>query len=263
MALFGKKGDDENNSKNPPTDIPTDLIIQMRQQGTTNNQIMQDLQNRGYSPIQVSDAMSQADIKGTMENNNPGMDMANPGQQQQMGGAGMPPPPQGMPPPPMQPGNDMNSMPPPNTPYDSMNNYTPSINNNAMNDSSKQTMEEIAEGIIDEKWEELMKSVDKIIAWKDKADRKIERMEQKITDLKERFENLHSGILGKVEEYDKGIKTVGSDIKAMESVFKKIIPSFTENVGKLSRIATSMDNKSSKKSTKKRKLEDSIDEDDE
>ena len=146
----------------------------------------------------------------------------------------MPPPPPGMPPP---PGAEAPAMPTAGMPAVGLG-------------GDRQLMEEIAEGIIDEKWEELMKSVDKIITWKDKADRKLERMEQKVTDLKERFETLHTGVLGKIEEYDKGIKTVGSDIKAMESVFKKIIPSFTENVGKLSRLTTKMGKEKKKKSSK-------------
>ena len=37
-------------------------------------------------------------------------------------------------------------------------------------------------------------------------------------------------------EYDKNMKEVGTDIKALETVFKKILPSFTENVAELSRI---------------------------
>ena len=58
MALFGKKG---------AKGTPLDLVIQMRQNGSTNDQIIQDLQKQGYSSSQIFDAMNQADVKGTVE----------------------------------------------------------------------------------------------------------------------------------------------------------------------------------------------------
>jgi hypothetical protein len=125
-------------------------------------------------------------------------------------------------------------MPPPMPPPE-IQMSTPTIDRSAI--------EEVAEGIIDEKWEELMKNVDKIIAWKEEAEAKIAKFEQKISDLKERFEALHSGILSKVTEYDKGIKGVRTDIKAMEEVFKKTLPSFTANVGELGRLTKKLKSK--------------------
>ena len=51
----------------PATGVPTDRVIQLRQQGMSNNQISETLQKEGYSSSQVYDAMSQADIKGIVE----------------------------------------------------------------------------------------------------------------------------------------------------------------------------------------------------
>ena len=106
---------------------------------------------------------------------------------------------------------------------------------------------EIAESIIDEKWEELMKAVDKIVVWKESTEKKMTQMEQKMDDLRNEFDALHKGVLGKVEEYDRGIKEVGTDIKAMEEVFKKTLPTFTENIHELSRLTKNI--KSKKKKT--------------
>jgi len=66
-------------------------------------------------------------------------------------------------------------------------------------------------------------------------------------DLKEQFDALHKGILGKIEEYDKGIKDVGTDIRAMEEVFKKTLPTFTENIHELSRLTKNIKSKKKKK----------------
>jgi len=43
--------------------------------------------------------------------------------------------------------------------------------------------------------------------------------------------------IGKISEYDKNITDVGVEIKAMEKVFQKVLPTFTENVNKIDRLA--------------------------
>ena len=58
-------------------------------------------------------------------------------------------------------------------------------------------------------------------------------------NLKERFESLHKGVLGKITEYDQNLTNVGTEIKAMEKVFQNILPTFTENVNKLERVMKS------------------------
>lgn len=213
MALFGKKS---------PTGTPTNIIIQMRQQGLSNDQIIQNLQREGYSSGQIFDAMNQADIRGVVEAE-PQEQQPNPMPQQEM--------------PPQEPIQEQPQMPPQTEelppPEPEMMPASPTTPNDSV---SREEIEEIVEPIIDEKWEELMKGVDKIITWKETTESKIVKIEQQIQDLKNSFEELHRGILAKVGEYDKGIKEVGSDIKAMETVFKKALPTFTDNVSELSRI---------------------------
>jgi len=65
-------------------------------------------------------------------------------------------------------------------------------------------------------------------------------MEVKIDHLKESFSDLQKAIVGKVGEYDRHIMEVGSEIKAMERVFSKVLPAFTENVSELSDISKRM-----------------------
>ena len=82
-----------------------------------------------------------------------------------------------------------------------------------------------------------MKGVNKIIEWKDSAEERLAKIEDDIENLKNRFSELHTGVLGKISEYDKGIRDVGTDIKAMQEVFKKTLPKFTENVAALEKLA--------------------------
>ena len=96
--------------------------------------------------------------------------------------------------------------------------------------------EELIEAIIEEKWNDLVKDIEKIAQWKTATESRLARIEQSIKDVNTNFEQLHQGILGKVGEYDKHILDVGTELKAMERVFEKVLPLFTENVAALSHI---------------------------
>lgn len=97
--------------------------------------------------------------------------------------------------------------------------------------------EELIEAIIDEKWNELEKDINKIVEWKNNAESRLTTMEEKVKGIKEDFDKLHENILGKVGEYDKHIQDVSAEIHAMEKVFAKVLPVFTEKVDELSRIS--------------------------
>ncbi len=98
------------------------------------------------------------------------------------------------------------------------------------------TNEELIEAIIDEKWNDLVKDITKIIEWKNVADSKLTSMQQQLQDMRDEFDKLHQAVIGKVGEYDQHILDVGAELKAMEKVFAKVLPIFTENVSELSRI---------------------------
>jgi len=102
---------------------------------------------------------------------------------------------------------------------------------------SRERIEEIAEAIVEEKWTEKKKDIDKIVEWKDETATVLAQLKQQITDLRASFDSLHKGMLGKISEYDENLTNVGTDIKAMEKVFSKVLPSLTDSVNKLQRIS--------------------------
>lgn len=116
----------------------------------------------------------------------------------------------------------------------------------AASPEERDKIEEVAEAIIDEKWNDLLKDINKVIEWKEKTESRISKMEQAFKDLKSSFDSLHQGMLGKISEYDKNITDVGVEIKAMEKVFQKVLPTFTENVNKLDRLANTFSPKTKK-----------------
>lgn len=194
----------------PPTDTPIDKVLSMRQQGLTNNQIIQNLQRLGYGSDQIFNAINQADVKGGITNALP-----------------------------TELSTEQTAAPEPipQTAVPETEEYG----------ADRERIEEVAEAIIDEKWDELVKNINKIIEWKNKSEAKISSLEQQFKDLKNDFDKLHQAVIGKIGEYDQNILNVGTEIKVMEKVFQKVLPTLTENVNELSRITKGIKKPSSKK----------------
>ena len=103
--------------------------------------------------------------------------------------------------------------------------------------------EEIAESIVQEKWEEFKKELDKERDWREKTESRIATMEGQVGELRKSIDNLHKAIVSKVADYDKSLLSVGTEVKAMEKVFQQILPSLTDNVNELSRLTKTMKKK--------------------
>lgn len=189
-------------------DIPIDQVQAMKAQGYNNNQIIQSLQRDGYTSSQIFDAISQTEMNSNAPQGS---------QQQNIMQQAEPMP--------------MQQMPPMQQPM-------------GFNQASN---EEIIEAIIDEKWNELVKDINKIIDWKQKADSKLTAMDQQVKDLKDQFDKLHQAILGKIGDYDKHMLDVGAELQAMEKVFSKVLPNFVDNVNELNRITEDLKSSNKKK----------------
>ena len=244
MALFDNKGKKEPiaPSANPtipikqdvtpaPSGVPFDQVNNMKQQGMTENQIIQTLQRDGYQSYQIFDAMNQAGLKSAS---------SQPSDQ-------IEPYPQASPEPQLQPQQDFQpqTSPPPQQEYPNFQSQQMSMQNSqpGINEGELDRMEEIAEAIIDEKWAELMKNIKKIIDWKERVETRLEGIEKQIDSLKESMDGINNSLLQRMGEYDRNMTSVGTDVKAMEKVFQKMLPTFTENISELNRITKNMKNK--------------------
>ncbi|MFH0868387.1 MAG: hypothetical protein V1831_03665 [Candidatus Woesearchaeota archaeon] len=207
MAIFGfgkKKQPQEQEAVAPGS--PIDQIMALRQRGMSNDQIIPELERQGYNSSQIFDALNQANINQPLEQPPDfNMQQQNFSQEPQY-----PAPPEQFAHP--QPSQGL---------------------------IDKEQIEEIAEVIIDEKWKEFEQDVRVILDWKEKTEIKIGQIEQQLKDLTGGLDSLHKSLLNKISQYDSNITDVGTEIKAMEKVFQKVLPSLTENVNKLDRIARS------------------------
>ena len=99
----------------------------------------------------------------------------------------------------------------------------------------EERIQEIAESIIDEKWDELAVDIRKVVEWKERSEERITKIEQQLLDMKISIDSLTKSIMGKISSYDQNIIDVGTEIKAMEKVFQKVLPTMTESVNRLER----------------------------
>lgn len=212
MFSFGKKKTQGGSQDNSTSAV--DQIMNMTQQGYTNDQIADNLRGQGYDSSQIFDAMNQASM--SQQQNMPSQPMIddyNMAPQDPYGG--------GQEMPPMDPPPDMGAQ--------QQQSYVAPV-------TDKERIEELAEAIIDEKWNELVRDIEKVIDWKEKTEARMNKIEQRLEDIKLSLDTFNKNLMGKISEYDKNISNVGVEIKAMEKVFQKVIPSLTENVNRLERI---------------------------
>ena len=215
MAFFkiGKKKRDETLEVPLPApepqqqSSPIEQVLMMKQQGYTNNQIVQTLQSQGYGTSEIFDAINQAGLSGGFE--------AMPEQAE----SGM---------------QDYGQSYEPNQ-QQTFQSFQPprEIQPITIDD---ERIQEIAEAIIDEKWEELAKDIKKVVEWKEKSEDRIAKLEQQLLDLRLSIDSLTKSIMSKITAYDQNIVDVGTEIKAMEKVFQKVLPTLTESVNKLDRM---------------------------
>ena len=111
------------------------------------------------------------------------------------------------------------------------------MQDNSSDDDLLNKLQEIIEAVVSEKMSDSLKKIEELDKFKDEIGRRVDEIDFKFSLLREDFNNLNSSILGKIGDYDKNIVGIGTDLKAMERVFQKVLPVFTENINELGRIA--------------------------
>ncbi len=106
--------------------------------------------------------------------------------------------------------------------------------------SSTEEIQEIAESIIDERWQEFMSRAGDFELWKDRNDREMVSIKQELIRTQDRFNNLQKAVLGKVSEYNENILNIGTEMKALEKVFEKILDPLVTNIKELERITNKL-----------------------
>ncbi len=235
-------------------------IMQMKQQGISEPQIAQTLQQEGISPKEINEAFSQSKIKtelGTQtEPSIPGTEapetmqtaqeqytpakpiqeiaqtemqpsiISQPGKAEIQPSTTTAPISAGAYQPPTAPVATTET-----TPY--YEEYAP------QQPADIETINDIAEQIIEEKTESLKKQITGFTNFKNELQLEVDKINERLTRIENTFNELQVAVLGKIGEYGKDIKNIAKEMHATQDSFSKIINPLTDNIRALQQITQS------------------------
>ena len=209
--------------------IPLNEVLSMQKANMSHDQIVDELHQKGYTFQQIMDAINQAELK-----TNPSETGYQDASLQLMDTN------QGLP---NQEFPDIVT-PTPGMSYEQTQfqpQFQPQLQQPQRN--IEEQIEEIAEAIVDEKWEDLTKDVGNINVWKEGLQTEVESVKQEVLRLEGRLEKLQQAILRKVDDYNRTLSEVNTEMQALGKVFEKIIQPLTTNIKDLSRITAELKKK--------------------
>ncbi len=226
----------------PKKKISVNDILKLSKQGYTDADIIRYLREEGYTPTEINDAMNQAKIKMELAET-AGMESEvyapSPYESAETAEEEMTPsimsqqeqpeeayyaPAQAAPAAVSAPESE-------GYPYAYPSTYEP---------ASTESMEELAEEIIREKWEEFTKKAGDIIEFKRYIESRIKSLDERIKRLERSFDKLQSATLGKMQEYGRDVKSLGTEIQALEGAFGKVVKPLTGSVKELRELSEEM-----------------------
>jgi len=240
---------------------PTEEVIELKKKGYDNAKVVSELAKKGFNNQQISEALNQADIKGGVEGKIPAAAEENFSEAEMKPSAlsdeemaeniPVPSPPKNAPGPAAAPDATPNEespaaigLPATNIPDipEAQDTFSQPLMPPGQPTATMdmESIQELVESVIDERWQEVVVSVGDITIWKSRVEDDISAIKQEVLRLEDRFTKLQSSIIGKVDEYQRGIAKVGNEMEALEKVFSKIMEPLTTNIKELQRITKDM-----------------------
>lgn len=244
-------------------------IMQMKQQGFTEPQMIDALKQEGVSPKEIEEGLSQSNIKSAI--NMP----AQPGMQQPIANLNsataemsnqnmaMQPSitqsnnPQQAPPQPVQqtPQQFQQAPPQPQAQYEqaptqpteqyeqpteqySPEQYPPQqyYDEYAPQSSDIATINDISEQIVEEKTAALKSQISSLINFKEDISLEIGKINERVNRMENIFNELQIAILKKIGEYGKSVQNIEKEMHATQDSFSKMVNPLTDNIRELQKI---------------------------
>ena len=187
-------------------------IMQMKNQGIANEEIVNTLQEQGVSPKEINDALSQAQIKSAVSDTEPPLEQNPPAQGNYA--------PQTQEIPEQEtyaPSPEQYSQPQEVYQQDSYDNYAPS------GGADSNTIIEIAEQVFSEKIQKIQKQVEDINEFKTLTQIKIDNTSDRLKRIETTIDKLQIAILEKVGSYGKNLENIKKEMSMMQNSFGKMI----------------------------------------
>jgi len=188
-----------------------DEIMQMKNQGKNEEEIVSTLREKGITPGQINDAINQSKIKSavTNEQENPQETMRDenlyaPQPQEEYEGSYEP----------QQPQAD----------YQPEQAYSPQENYETYSQGTDtDTIMEIAEHVFFEKIKEIQKQVEIMTEFKNLNQAKTENIDERLKRIESTIDKLQGAILEKIGEYGNNLQSIKNEMSMMQDSFGKVM----------------------------------------
>lgn len=208
-----------------------ETVKQMQQQGMQDTEIAQKMQEQGYNPKEIDDAINQGRIKAAVsepyEQNGQEAVMSNSPNLEMQPSVMSPEPNQ---PPQPQPQEYI-------YPVEQQQQYQPQYAGEyspPQTGISPETISEIAEQIVTEKFSEIKKLIGNIADFKTVTEAKISNMDSRLKKIESTIEKLQSSIIGRVGEFGQAVEDIKGEMSMMQDSFSKVVNQAVSNNPKVS-----------------------------
>ena len=217
-----------------------DQVTQMRNQGLSDSDIVSQLQEDGFHPKTINDALAQADIKSAVDN---GMEEMEPTTNQYNEEENAPSPMgERISPKSREYQDDIYTTQPAQSEYSSGNYLSQSGNHSSgMQEiypqgqeqgsyaaSDTDTMVEIAQQVFSEKIRKIQQNLESFNEFKILYQTKTDSISERLRKIENVIDRLQSAILEKVGSYGAGIENVRKEMSMMQDTYGKIVDAVSE-----------------------------------
>lgn len=210
--------------------IQVNKVVQMQQQGMSDNDIINTLKNEGVSPKDISDSLAQAKIKMAVSQEEP-MTANNQPQYAEQQYA-----PQEQQYAPQQ--------------YSDQQQYAPQEQQYAPQEQQQyaypeqsgmsiETMTEIVDRIIAEKLKEINQKIKPVIDFKNKAEEDIADIKERVKRMESTSDALQRAVIGKIGEFGQSTSMIHQDLENLHGTVSKLMNPLIDNYNELKKSNTS------------------------
>ena len=205
-----------------------DTILDLQKKGLNDTEIVAQLRSMNYSAQEITDAVNQIKIKSSVN----GKEEMQPSIMEE-GETEVPLPSKKKK---LKVGMKEAQYPP----YAAYPQYASTFQNEEQQQQAAQPdiemIEEIAEEIVSEKFSEIRDKLSAVLDFRDNMEIRITNLNDRLKRMEATIDSLQTAILGKVQQYNQDIRSLGSEMQALEGAFGKILNPLVDNVKELGRI---------------------------
>jgi hypothetical protein len=229
-------------------------VIQMKQQGMSDTDIVNSLRQEGISPKEISESISQSNIKLAL-NQEPQDNQAemNNSMQQSIMTTERPVDSEGY--------TDYSGNPAPSPDQQAQianqeqvyQEYYPEYQQQYQEYQPQQsldieTVNDIAEQLIEEKTEKLEKQISAFTKFREEIQFDVQKMNERLAKIESKFDELQMAIIKKIGDYGRDIQNISKEMYLTQESFSKILDPLTDNIRALQDITVNRQGQTNQRS---------------